>query len=81
MYEAVERAGIVAIKGKDPKTDKEIVRLAPKVILLVDHSKFGGTSTAFVAPITSVSTIVTDNQTPVEVQDDIRALGIEVIAV
>ena len=42
-------------------TDRVIIQSAPEVILVADHTKFGKTSTALVAPINAVSTLVTDS--------------------
>lgn len=41
-------------------TDRVIIQSAPEVILVADHTKFGQVSTALVAPITSIHTLVTD---------------------
>ena len=42
-------------------TDRVIIHSAPEVILVADHSKFGQVSTALVAPIATVKTLVTDS--------------------
>lgn len=60
-------------------TDRAIIRSAPEVILVADHSKFGKVSTALVAPITAVHRIVTDSATPADILAELRELGIEVI--
>lgn len=60
-------------------TDRAIIRSAPQVILVVDHTKFGAVSTAMVAPITVVHMLVTDSGAPADVIADLRSLGIEVI--
>lgn len=61
-------------------TDRAILQhLAHRVILVVDHTKFGKAATGIVAPITAVHTIVTDEQTPQETVDQLRALHIEVL--
>jgi len=62
-------------------TDRAIINCAPEVILVADHSKFGKVSTAFVAPVTSVSKIVTDAAAPADIVNELRELGIEVILV
>jgi len=59
-------------------TDRVIIRSAPEVILVADHTKFGKISTAFVAPITAVHRIITDSKVPEEVIESIRALGVDV---
>ncbi|MFQ5854261.1 MAG: DeoR/GlpR family DNA-binding transcription regulator [Anaerolineae bacterium] len=60
-------------------TDRIIIRSAPEVILVADHSKFGRISTAFVAPVAAVHKIVTDSATPPEILRELRQKDIEVI--
>lgn len=60
-------------------TDRTIIEMAPELILLVDHSKFGKVGSAYVAPIHSVTTLVTDSQTDPSVLQDLEDLGIQVI--
>ncbi|MGQ9494129.1 MAG: DeoR/GlpR family DNA-binding transcription regulator [Anaerolineae bacterium] len=60
-------------------TDRAIMRSAPEVILVADHSKLEKVSTVLVAPITAVHKIVTDAAAPAEVVAELQALGIEVI--
>lgn len=60
-------------------TDRTIIHLAPEVILVADHTKFGTVSAALVAPVTSVSKIVTDTAALPEVIEELRELGIEVM--
>lgn len=62
-------------------TDKAIINFAPEVILVADHTKFGQVSTALVAPVTSVTKIVTDTAAPPEIVAELRQCGIEVILV
>ncbi len=60
-------------------TDRSIIKFAPEVILVADHTKFNQSSTAWVAPITAVHKIVTDDKTPRGTVEELRKLGIEVI--
>jgi DeoR family transcriptional regulator of aga operon/DeoR family fructose operon transcriptional repressor len=60
-------------------TDRSIIRFAPEVILVADHTKFNEASTAWVAPITAVHKIVTDDKAPRETVEELRKLGIKVI--
>jgi DeoR/GlpR family transcriptional regulator of sugar metabolism len=62
-------------------TDRAIIQSAPEVILVADHSKFGKVSTALVAPITSISKIVTDTAVPAEIINTIKEFGVKVIMV
>lgn len=60
-------------------TDRAIMRSAPEVILVADHSKLEKVSTVLVAPITAVHKIVTDAAAPASIVTELRRLGIEVI--
>lgn len=60
-------------------TDRAIIRSASHVILVADHSKFQKIAPGSVAPITAISTLVTDAEVPAEIVTRIRQLGIEVI--
>jgi len=62
-------------------TDRAILQIAPQIILVADHSKFGRVSSVLVGPVTEVDTIITDKETPQEIITDINELGIEVIQV
>jgi DeoR/GlpR family transcriptional regulator of sugar metabolism len=61
-------------------TDRAILRIGASVIVVADHSKFGKIATSFLAPITKIDTIVTDEHTPPEVIEELRAQGVEVIS-
>ena len=60
-------------------TDRTIMRIGQKVILVVDHTKFGRTATAFLAPLDAIHTIVTDNGTPHQYVNSLKEMGIDVI--
>ena len=62
-------------------TDRAILKIAPQVIVTADNSKFGRVSSVLVAPITAANLIITDNQLPEEMAEDIRALGIDLMLV
>lgn len=62
-------------------TDRLIIQFAQEVILVADHTKFGRVATGVVAPITAVHKIVTDDQTPMDMIQQLRELGIAVIQV
>ncbi len=62
-------------------TDRAILKIAPSVIVVADHSKFGRVSSVLVAPITAAHLIITDDQLPEEMTEDIRALGIDLMIV
>jgi DeoR/GlpR family transcriptional regulator of sugar metabolism len=60
-------------------TDRTIIEMAPELILLADHTKFGKVGSAYVAPITSITTLVTDSQTDPSILKEMERLGIQVI--
>jgi DeoR family transcriptional regulator of aga operon len=62
-------------------TDRAILAIAPRVIIVADHTKFGKVSSVFVAPINAAHLIITDSGTPGEIQAELREHGVEVMAV
>ena len=62
-------------------TDRVIIQSAPEVVLLADHTKFNKISTAFVAPLSAVHTVITDIGTPGDIRSSLQELGVRVIAV
>lgn len=61
------------------RTDRAILNMSEELIVIADHTKFGKTASAYLAPINRVSTLITDDKTDVEILDRIRAEGIQVI--
>jgi len=57
----------------------QMIRGAQKIILCLDHTKFGRKSMIQLCPLNQVDTIITDNQAPVELVAQLRARGIEVV--
>lgn len=60
-------------------TDRSILRIGRKVIVVADHSKLGRVTTAFVAPLSKMDILVTDRLAAPEVVEKIRASGVQVI--
>ncbi|NLE45759.1 MAG: DeoR/GlpR transcriptional regulator [Chloroflexi bacterium] len=60
-------------------TDRAIIEMAETLIVVADHSKFGQTSSAYVAPVERISTLVTDEQIDPELVNQLVHLGIAVI--
>lgn len=60
-------------------TDRKILQFGKQVILVVDHTKCGRISTAHVAPISVIDTLVTDSEAPQDFIDILREQDINVI--
>lgn len=60
-------------------TDRTILNHAREVILVADHAKCGRVASAFVSPLSRVNTFITDNQTPLDFLEGVRAQGVKVI--
>ena len=60
-------------------TDRAIISMAPQLILVADHTKFGQVAAAYVAPVERVTTLVTDNGTDPQILARLQELGIRVI--
>lgn len=60
-------------------TDRAIFDMAPEVILVADHTKFGKVASGYVAPLNRITTLITDNKTNLDYLDQIRNMGINVI--
>ncbi len=59
-------------------TDRAILRAGREVIVVADHSKVNAFATAFLAPLTSIHTLVTDRETPADFLAALRQSGISV---
>ena len=62
-------------------TDRAILKSGGEVILVADHTKVNTVSTAFMTPLKSIQTLVTDSATPVEFIEHLRQSGIRVLIV
>jgi DeoR family transcriptional regulator of aga operon len=60
-------------------TDRALFSIAPRVIVVADHTKFGRVSSVLVAPVTAAQILITDHQTPPERIQELIDRGIEVI--
>ncbi len=60
-------------------TDRAILHAGREVILAVDHTKIGQASTALLAPIDCVHTLVTDRQAPTDFITAVESMGIRLI--
>jgi DeoR family transcriptional regulator of aga operon len=60
-------------------TDRKLFEMHAEKVLLVDHSKFGKVSSAYVAPVERVDTLITDDRADEEAINSIRKLGVRVL--
>jgi DeoR/GlpR family transcriptional regulator of sugar metabolism len=60
-------------------TDRTIIEMAPELIVVADHCKFGKVASAYIAPVERMTTLVTDKGADPEFLDHLRGLGIQVI--
>jgi DeoR/GlpR family transcriptional regulator of sugar metabolism len=60
-------------------TDRAILHAGRETIIVADYTKCGVISTAFVASVTAMHTLVTDSRTDAEFIESLRMLGVEVI--
>jgi DeoR family transcriptional regulator, aga operon transcriptional repressor len=62
-------------------TDRAILKIGREVIVAADHTKCSVVSTAFLAPLTSMQKLVTDDKTARKFVSALKAQGIDVIIV
>lgn len=62
-------------------TDRAILRSGREIIILADHTKFDRTATVLLAPLESIHTIVTGNETDSKIIEALQANNIKVITV
>jgi DeoR/GlpR family transcriptional regulator of sugar metabolism len=60
-------------------TDRAILRIGREVIIVADHTKCERVSTVFVAPLTAITTLVTDTSATTDFVEAVSAQGIRVI--
>ncbi len=60
-------------------TDRAILNMAREIIIVADHTKCGRASSAFLAPITVVNTLVTDQETSPDFLQALKSQGIRVL--
>lgn len=63
----------------ETQTDRAIISIGRQVVVVADHSKWGTISTAFLAPLSSVHTLVTDSGVDPEMVDAMREHGVTVV--
>jgi len=72
-------AGLTNDYLPETMTDRAIINFSSEVILVADHTKFGKVSTAYVAPVKQITTLVTDAEADSVLLSRLREMGIQVI--
>lgn len=72
------REGITAETLQDAETDRMVMAFAPELVLVADSSKFGVIAPAWIAPISRVHHLVTDEGVPPADLEHLRAQGVNV---
>jgi DeoR/GlpR family transcriptional regulator of sugar metabolism len=73
------RHGFTNADLPETMTDRAILGIAPRVIVVADHRKFGRVSSVLVGPVTLSQTIITDDKTGNEYVLELMEIGIDVI--
>jgi DeoR family transcriptional regulator of aga operon len=60
-------------------TDRTILEAGNEVIIVADHSKIGRRAATFIAPLSKIDVLVTDDKTPQEAVAAMEAQGIRVV--
>jgi len=74
-------AGLTNDSLQETLTDRAILNIGKEIIIVADHTKCDVMSTAFVAPLTSIHKLVTDDKTTNEFVSALKTQGIDVIVV
>jgi len=73
------RFGLTNDTLMETQADRSIVRCAPELVVVADHTKFGRVAPSFVAPVTAMKVLVTDHQAPPEILAKLRDLGVRIV--
>jgi DeoR/GlpR family transcriptional regulator of sugar metabolism len=60
-------------------TDRMIIEMAPELIVVADHTKFGKVASAYIAPVERITTLVTDVEIDPSLLRRLREAGLRVI--
>jgi DeoR family fructose operon transcriptional repressor len=71
--------GLTTPNLAEANTNRQMISIAKKVIVVADHSKFGKVTFSQIAPLNVVHTVISDKLLPETTAQRIRELGIELI--
>lgn len=60
-------------------TDRAILAMDAELVVVADHTKFGKTASAYITPVTRISTLITDENTDTKTLDGFRQAGLNVV--
>jgi DeoR/GlpR family transcriptional regulator of sugar metabolism len=73
------QAGLTNDYLPEVMTDRAIIEMAPELIVVADHTKFGRVASAYLAPVARITTLVTDAEVDSQMLAGFAALGMRVI--
>ena len=65
----------------ETQTDRAILKIGRQIILVADHTKCARFSTVFLAPVTAIQVLVTDQETPQDFITELSGRGVQIVAV
>jgi DeoR/GlpR family transcriptional regulator of sugar metabolism len=74
-------AGLSDGSAPESEIKRPLVKLCHKVIVVLDATKWGRTGVTSYADLTDVNVIITDVQSPLDLVEQVRAVGVEVVIV
>jgi len=73
------KAGMTNDYLPEVMTDRTIIEMAPELIVVADHTKFGQVASAYVAPVERITVLVTDSDTDPQTLAHLEEVGVRVI--
>lgn len=74
-------AGLTDVSAPESEIKRPLVKMCHKVIVVLDASKWGRVGLTSYAGLEDVHTIITDDQAPADLVEQVRVAGVEVIIV
>jgi DeoR/GlpR family transcriptional regulator of sugar metabolism len=73
--------GLTDVSAEEAEVKRQMVAMCRHTIAVLDATKWDRVGLASFAQLEDIDTIITDSQAPIELITQVRALGIEVVAV
>jgi len=73
--------GLTCDHPQELETDRTIMGVSDNVIVVADHTKIGHVATSKTAPVTNASLIITTEGAPLDLVEDIKAQGVDVMVI